>query len=617
MTERPTHNAVTTRSFVVAAFIVALLAITDTFLIGLVARQEFLLSDLLVRQQAQSNRPDSDIVVVDIDERSLEGMVAAAGRYPWPRSIHAELAEALVSRGARAVVFDILFTDPDQQNPGHDEYLIEVAEQHDNIYFPMLLLPTAKAGLDLNRWGETLGFRPIDPEPAAEQAMLLPLPGLAATGRIGTINFTEDDDGVGRRYRVRHHVDGWEILSLPAKVVADLGQSLPPNIHIRLNWQGGALSYARVSYVDLYHAVIGDTDDARLADFSDKIVVIGATASGLHDLRMTPIANLHPAVEMVATAIDNLMNDAYYRDVPRGLVLLLALVGIAWLSWGFVRGRGLTALGSVLLLVSVATLVIAYLALEARLVLPVVMPLAWMWIYFLSAAFHVYLSERRQRQRTTEIFGRFLDPRVVGELVRSGEADLSMRGETREITVLFSDIRGFTTLSEQRSAEEIVAILNRYFSRQVDVIFARGGTMDKFIGDAIMAFWGAPVDDSDQAPHAVAAALDMCEQLTLFQQEIGLDGFDIGIGIHTGTAVVGFIGSDNRLDYTAIGDTVNLASRIEGQTKGIARVLVSAETMHRCGDAFDFVDHGFYKVKGRDQEVRLYEPRKWEPRKSG
>jgi len=144
------------------------------------------------------------------------------------------------------------------------------------------------------------------------------------------------------------------------------------------------------------------------------------------------------------------------------------------------------------------------------------------------------------------------------------------------------------------------------------VIFRHGGTLDKFIGDAIMAFWGAPGEDEKQAEHAIAAALEMSANLERFRQEIGEIGqtFDVGIGIHSGPAVVGFIGSEQRQDYTAIGDTVNLASRIEGETKGVSRILVSAETKNQCADRFDFVDHGFFKVKGRAQEVQLFEPKK-------
>jgi adenylate cyclase len=176
--------------------------------------------------------------------------------------------------------------------------------------------------------------------------------------------------------------------------------------------------------------------------------------------------------------------------------------------------------------------------------------------------------------------------------------------------VLFSDIRGSTTLSETRKPEEVVELLNRYFGRQVEVIFRHGGCLDKFIGDAIMAFWGAPLDDADHAKHAVMAALEMSDNLEVFKRELGAAGkaFDVGIGLNSGPAVLGIIGSENKREYTAIGDTVNLGSRIEGLTKGVARILISEETMRRCGDAFDYVDHGQHAVKGRERPVRLFEP---------
>ncbi|MGH8401635.1 MAG: adenylate/guanylate cyclase domain-containing protein, partial [Gammaproteobacteria bacterium] len=172
-----------------------------------------------------------------------------------------------------------------------------------------------------------------------------------------------------------------------------------------------------------------------------------------------------------------------------------------------------------------------------------------------------------------------------------------------------------TTLSETRSAEQIVSILNRYFSRQVAVVWRHGGTVDKFIGDCIMAFWGAPVADPQQAEHAVAAALEMAQVVDEFRRELDDVGaqFDIGIGIHTGSAVVGFMGAEGKLDYTAIGDTVNLGSRIESQTKGVARILVSAATREQCGTRFEFVERGTYKVKGREQPVQLLEPVKVNP----
>jgi adenylate cyclase len=207
-----------------------------------------------------------------------------------------------------------------------------------------------------------------------------------------------------------------------------------------------------------------------------------------------------------------------------------------------------------------------------------------------------------------DFFSRFVNPHVVQDLLARG--GFPPAGQMREITILFSDIRGFTTLSEQLPPEQVVSLLNRYFGRQVEVILRHGGCLDKFIGDAIMAFWGAPLDDPDHAHHAVAAALEMSEQLEQFKRELGEQGahFDVGVGLNSGAAIVGLMGSENKREYTAIGDAVNVASRIEGLTKGVARILVSEETVRRCGTSFDFAERGLHKVKGREKEVRLYEP---------
>jgi adenylate cyclase len=206
-------------------------------------------------------------------------------------------------------------------------------------------------------------------------------------------------------------------------------------------------------------------------------------------------------------------------------------------------------------------------------------------------------------------FSRFTNPHVARQLVELGGIETGRR----EVTLLFSDIRNFTTLSETRKPEEVIALLNRYFSLQVDVVFRHNGSLDKFIGDCIMGIWGAPLDDAHHARHAVACALDMADTLQEFKREVGAEhtDFDVGIGLHSGPAVVGLMGSQKRLEYTAIGDTVNLASRIEGLTKDAKRrILVSRDTMEKCANAFDFDSAGSYKVKGRTQEVELFEPRR-------
>jgi adenylate cyclase len=247
--------------------------------------------------------------------------------------------------------------------------------------------------------------------------------------------------------------------------------------------------------------------------------------------------------------------------------------------------------------------------LAGRLVLlPLLTPLAAAWTFYAAAALSEYLRERRQRQAAVAMFSRFVNPHVVSLLLDQG-----VQTARREVTLLFSDIRGFTTLSETRSPEEVVDLINRYFSLQVEVIWRHGGTLDKYIGDCIMAMWGAPLDNPGHAKSAVACALDMADTLQVFKKELGAEHleFDVGIGLHSGPAVVGLIGSEKRREYTAIGDTVNLASRIEGLTKDARRrILVSKDTAELCGSAFEFVSCGTFPVKGRAQPVELFEPKR-------
>jgi adenylate cyclase len=317
----------------------------------------------------------------------------------------------------------------------------------------------------------------------------------------------------------------------------------------------------------------------------------------------------------LATAIDNLLNHHEIHRVPAWWPLLFGSVLIAGLVFAFSRHMNPIYVGAVLALITGLSLLVMDQAIANLQMLPLATPLIFAWFWFLAAAIVGYLRERRSREQAVSLFQRFLNPEVVRQIVDQGETVESMSGRTSEISVLFSDIRGFTTLSEIHEPQQVVNLLNRYFDRQVEVVFKHGGTLDKFIGDCIMAFWGAPLADPSHAKRAVAAALEMQETLLSFQQELlaedsDMVNFDVGIGVHSGSAVVGFIGARRKLDYTAIGDTVNLASRVEGLTKGIARVLVSRETVEACGESDDlaFELRGAFAVKGRAAEVELYEP---------
>ena len=576
------------------------------------------LSDVMVANHALNSVPDRDIVIVDIDERSLAEMSPSVGRWPWPRSMHAELIEAIERQQPRAIVFDILFSDPDKTRPQDDEYFFEAISATTNTYFPMLVLDDNQqaARIPLAQYGKALGIVPgAHADPNAGVTLLLPLIPMVETGRLGAHNAINDPDGVLRGYPAYHEKSGWRIPSLPARVTQGLGHALPDAAWITLNWHGRALSHARVSYADVYADLQRKQPQRPANEFTGKIVIIGATANGLHDVRATPIDGFYPGVEILATAIDNLKNGDPLRPVPDWIPAAIGLLLLWAMYAGFLRFRYVVRIGLALAVVTLLSLLASYIALSWRYVLPLLAPVAFAWLYYAIAALMEYLSERKARERAVQTFGRFLDPRVVKSLVERGETTHSLSGKSGDISVLFSDIRGFTTLSETSTPEEVVKLLNGYFTLQAGAVFGQEGTLDKYIGDAIMAFWGAPEHQPDHATRAVAAALDMSERLEKFREQAGPLGseLEIGIGVHSGPAVVGFIGSENRQDYTAIGDTVNLASRIEGHTKGICRVLVSEETKNRCeqqaDSPYEFVDRGSFQIKGRVQPVRLFEPR--------
>lgn len=571
------------------------------------------LLDWNLRSYAEKTAPDPDVVILDIDEHTLEAMTPEYGRYPWSRAAFASIVEALEKQKPAAIVFDILFIDPHREHQDDDLYFINTIQNTSNTYFPMVKLDTGESedgGFPLNRLRAAI--RTANSIDGAKAALLLPMPGLRDTGRLGTINIEADQDGVIRKTSMYIEVNGWHIPSLPLSVSLGLGYSIPNVEKFSLVWLTGKSGRTHYSFYDVYRDLGRKRPSEFNEKFNNKIIVIGSTAAALGDLKLTPLGADYPGVEVLATAIDNIKNNLRLTTLPAVISPLLMVAILFTLAFSFNRNLPPTLSAAGLLITSVSLLLLSRLLLTQWLVIfyPITIILAAWLFYFVELA-RAYRTEQLRRQNITNTFSRFLDPRVVKQLVENKNVSSIYEGEKLNITVLFTDIRGFTTLAEQQSPRETVDMLNRYFEQQVEVIFRHGGTLDKYIGDAIMAFWGAPTAQPDHAQRAVQAARDMEQALLEFRKQLPSGGseFDIGIGIHTGEAVVGLIGSPvHRQDYTVVGDTVNIASRIEGQTRDRCRILVSDVTRRACENNIEFVDHGSVLLKGRREEIRIFEP---------
>jgi adenylate cyclase len=267
--------------------------------------------DRYVRAQAAKLAPDPDIVLIDIDEKSLAAMEKEAGRWPWPRVVYAELVEGLAAQKPRAIVFDILFTEADRFRPQEDEAFAAAVTEHRNTYFPLLRLPAGgdSRGVPMTEIAPLIGVaRGKGADPGARAALVPPMVLPPEQWRVGLIGFSEDTDGVGRRYALRETIRGWQVPSLPSRVAFDLGYPVPDQEDIVLAWRGAKGTFPRVSFSDLYEEFNKSKRTRPADEFTGKILIIGTAASGLQDLRVTPLDSLHPGAEILGTAIENLKN---------------------------------------------------------------------------------------------------------------------------------------------------------------------------------------------------------------------------------------------------------------------------------------------------------------------
>jgi len=582
---------------VAAAVAAGLLAATGAF-----ERLELKALDLLFLLRGP-HVPSPQIVIIGVDYESVQ---ALGSSWPWPREYHARLLDRL--REARTVGLDFLFTQP--SDPRQDRLLAEAARSAGNVV-----------------WASHISL--IKEAQFAIESPIAPISVLrAASPGFGFVSLPLDRDGVVRRVAPMklYHDQVFRSFGLVVLERAGLARLVMTPWGIRQGTDGPMIPADRdntflINYVGPprtfpqipYHKVL--RGEVPPDTFRDKIVLVGAVSSTLMDSFVTPFFSplysneLMAGVEVHANAIDTMMNGRYLTraDPWINVVILLALGGVVGAATAALRARWAIIL--------CATLGLGYAACVIGLFqargywLNIIAPVATIPLALACTGIYRFVREERLKAVARRSLERYVSVEVAKEILERGD-EVELGGIRRRITVAFCDIRGFTTLSEHHSPEEVVDLLNRFFTRISGPILRHGGTLDKYIGDAIMAFWGAPVARQDDPIRAVRCALDMLRESAAFSAELEAQGkapLSVGIGINTGWAIVGNIGSPARMGYTAIGDTVNIASRLQDLTKEYrAELLISHTTFEEIDDLFEAERIGLVPVKGRTEPVGIY-----------
>lgn len=576
---------------------------------------EHALRDALRTKSVAEQAPDDRIKIIAIDEESLNQL----GPFPWPRSVYADMIKNLMEAGAKSVALDLLLIDPaaDEQD---DALLSEQLSRYPQVYLPVQV---------------TLQSRQPDAESLLVERVDRPAAFLhVREEQLGHVNVLPDPDGVIRHMTLGLRDENGALI--PSLDVLLANRMLPETERIHWEeekqaWMRGDKpiptdarhqvatdfftsaygygdselnGYDRQSFIDVLTGVV----DAEY--YKDTTVLIGPYATSLSDKHMTPLSRtmtLH-GVEIHANMVQSLLEGRFYKEAPFGWNVLALAAGIAVAAWCGNRVRGVLGAGCALLLAGLYTVIWIAVYETGSVFIPYFTEICGMTASYTLLLAYRSREERRARQQVEELFGRYVSPAVVTELLRSREP-IRVGGTRCDITVMFIDIRGFTPLSERLAPEETIQVLNQYLHACADVIFRHQGTLDKFIGDGVMAIFGAPYPLERHEEHALQAALSLVRRAELLKQTLGAKDIAVqfGIGIQSGEAVVGNIGSEAlRLDYTAIGDTVNTAARLESQAKP-GQVLVGEETVRRLGSRFKMSEVGPLKLKGKSEPVLVYE----------
>ncbi len=611
------------------------------------------------------NTIDDRIVIVDIDEKSL----AEGGRWPWSRDKLAGVIDRLFNYYEVEVAgFDVVFAEPDRSS-GLDVLERLGREEFRDVPGFQAGLEKIRPGLDYDRLfveslkgkAVILGYFFESTENAVNSGQL-PEPVFSArelsgsdfkphrtTGyganlqaiteaAYGAGHFTlvPDDDGIVRRVPMLFEYDGnyYESLTLAMiryvlkadTIEFEYGWNIPGSDYTAPDWiklsdrlvpvdekaqvlvpyRGRQGSFPYIPIIDVLN---GTADKQAL---HDRIVLIGASAQGLLDLRATPVQNAYPGVEVHANILSGILDNRvreqpyYILGAEFMLLLFIGLIMAFLLPLCTPQRATILTLGLLLLSIGINYLVWQYM----NLVIPIASGLMMIFLMFLLVMSYGFFVEQRGKRQIAGLFGQYVPPELVDEMSED-PSHYSLAAEVRELTVLFSDIRSFTTISESMDAQSLSELLNEYLTPMTNIIQKSRGTIDKYIGDAVMAFWGAPIRQPDHASRAIAAAMEMQETLHGMNQAFKARGWPelrIGIGLNTGKMRVGDMGSEFRKAYTVMGDAVNLGSRLEGLTKSYCVGLLVSEFTKAAAPEYAYRELDRIRVKGKDEPVTIFEP---------
>ncbi|MCX5888018.1 MAG: adenylate/guanylate cyclase domain-containing protein [Deltaproteobacteria bacterium] len=535
--------------------------------------------------------PPADLLIVGIDEPSFQELGLA---WPWPRRLHADLVDRLAAAGARLIVFDVVFAEPTTER---DDALLQAAiSQAGNVFL----------STDLDT---------VEDRQFSRQILIQPYKPLRQSARaLGLSMVTPDPDGVVRHFNLQ--ICGQETLAAAVARIVRPTHPLPPGLFGLIDYAGPSRSLDTVSY----YQVLDQVHPLPAGRIRDRIVLVGhmlgasPTPQVRTDTFYTPYysttGRITSGVEIHGQIVHTLLSGNWGRELQTtgriilyGIVILVATYMMARLA----PMPGLGFLGGLILLILGSS---AALFLLWHYWAPPVLLVGGLAVLFSGNVLVHYLLEARERRWLRQAFGRYLSPSVVQVIVSHPER-LQLGGEEVDGTVLFSDLAGFTAISENMAPADVVRLLNVYFSPLTEIILAHQGTLDKFIGDAIMAFWGAPLPLQDHAVKACQAALAMRRAMDSWDsrwQRQGLPKLRTRIGLHSGPLVAGNVGSRERFNYTVLGDTVNLASRLEGVNKAYGtEILISEEVHRRAVGRFLARELDLVRVKGRVEPVTIYE----------